>query len=159
MLWVVGPSLKQDSVPPGEAGGVEGLNLKTAIGTEIHDSGINSSEFGDLAGKMSGQQRRSNPNTHRLREELSFRDLKPGNVAYGARAHFGNRSLRRRVLSMASSTCLVIDGSRDRAPVKAIALYKKGPGFESKNMDHSLMKRVLRDSKPGSDAYVAGTRY
>ncbi|XP_052249706.1 A disintegrin and metalloproteinase with thrombospondin motifs adt-2-like [Dreissena polymorpha] len=35
MLWVVGPSLKQDSVLPGGS-----LNLKTAIDTEIQDSGI-----------------------------------------------------------------------------------------------------------------------
>jgi len=32
-----------------------GLNLKTAIEKEIQDSGISVSEFGDLAGKMSGQ--------------------------------------------------------------------------------------------------------
>ncbi|KAH3883352.1 hypothetical protein DPMN_007307 [Dreissena polymorpha] len=25
-------------------------------------------------------------------------------------------------------------------------------------MDHSLMKRVLRDSKPGSDAYIASAQ-
>ncbi|KAH3820681.1 hypothetical protein DPMN_021296 [Dreissena polymorpha] len=47
---------------------------------------------------------------------------------------------------------------RDQAPVRAVALYKKGPGLESKTMDHSLMKRVLRDSKPGTDAYVASAQ-
>ncbi|KAH3786423.1 hypothetical protein DPMN_164530 [Dreissena polymorpha] len=32
---------------------------------------------------------------------------------------------------------------------------RRVPGSNPKSMDHSLMKRVLRDSKPGSDAYVA----
>ncbi|KAH3891751.1 hypothetical protein DPMN_015858 [Dreissena polymorpha] len=32
---------------------------------------------------------------------------------------------------------------------------KRGPGSNPNTMYHSLMKRVLRDSKPGSDAYVA----
>ncbi|KAH3877929.1 hypothetical protein DPMN_001868 [Dreissena polymorpha] len=35
---------------------------------------------------------------------------------------------------------------------------KKVPGSNPNTMDRSLMKRVLRDSKPGSDAYVASAQ-
>ncbi|KAH3790338.1 hypothetical protein DPMN_168536 [Dreissena polymorpha] len=35
---------------------------------------------------------------------------------------------------------------------------RKVPGSNPKTMDPSLMKRVLRDSKPGSDAYVASAQ-
>ncbi|KAH3852787.1 hypothetical protein DPMN_095307 [Dreissena polymorpha] len=35
---------------------------------------------------------------------------------------------------------------------------RRVPGSNPKTMDHSLMKRVHRDSKPGTDAYVAGAQ-
>ncbi|KAH3871534.1 hypothetical protein DPMN_034737 [Dreissena polymorpha] len=35
---------------------------------------------------------------------------------------------------------------------------KRVQGSNKKSMDHSLMKRVLRDTKPGSDAYVASAQ-
>ncbi|KAH3795115.1 hypothetical protein DPMN_148660 [Dreissena polymorpha] len=53
-----------------------------------------------------------------------------------------------------SSTRLVTDGSQDQAPVGAIALYKKGPGLESKN--HGPLS--YEASAPGSDAYVASAQ-
>ncbi|KAH3721026.1 hypothetical protein DPMN_063939 [Dreissena polymorpha] len=35
---------------------------------------------------------------------------------------------------------------------------RRVPGSNPKTMDHSLMKRGLWDSKPGSDAYVASAQ-
>ncbi|KAH3751611.1 hypothetical protein DPMN_186179 [Dreissena polymorpha] len=35
---------------------------------------------------------------------------------------------------------------------------RRVPGSNPKTMGHSLMKRVLRDSKPGSDTYVASAQ-
>ncbi|KAH3749525.1 hypothetical protein DPMN_184023 [Dreissena polymorpha] len=35
---------------------------------------------------------------------------------------------------------------------------RRVPGSNPKPMDHSLMKRVLRDSKPGSDAHAASAQ-
>ncbi|KAH3706582.1 hypothetical protein DPMN_065970 [Dreissena polymorpha] len=35
---------------------------------------------------------------------------------------------------------------------------RRVPGSNPKTMDHSLMKRVLWDSKPGSDAYVTSAQ-
>ncbi|KAH3840466.1 hypothetical protein DPMN_113915 [Dreissena polymorpha] len=35
---------------------------------------------------------------------------------------------------------------------------RRVPGLNPKTMDHSLMKRVLRGSKPGSDTYFASAQ-
>ncbi|KAH3816234.1 hypothetical protein DPMN_117747 [Dreissena polymorpha] len=35
---------------------------------------------------------------------------------------------------------------------------RRVPGSNPKTMDHSLMKRVLRDSKLGSDSYIASAK-
>ncbi|KAH3692231.1 hypothetical protein DPMN_191587 [Dreissena polymorpha] len=37
-------------------------------------------------------------------------------------------------------------------------LTRRVPGSNPKTMDHSFMKRVLRESKPGSDAFVSNAQ-
>ncbi|KAH3884901.1 hypothetical protein DPMN_008887 [Dreissena polymorpha] len=68
----------------------------------------------------------------------------PGPVTVGANSHIGIRA--------ASCTRLVNDGSRDRAPVRGIALYKKDRGWNPEP-SRKQGKCSDRDSIPGSIAY------